>query len=127
MPRREDAEHLPRPPGQVVPGQPSPTHIGGVDDLDTPEHPNVHAAAIGSLCVDLSPPPGALRFPATARPAASAAPQPDVSPWCFPARMKHHAAHAAPALRLTWRILLAAAVLAALAAGLITTVVSAFG
>ncbi|MFB9407198.1 MULTISPECIES: hypothetical protein [Dactylosporangium] len=41
--------------------------------------------------------------------------------------MKHHAAHAAPALRLTWRILLAAAVLAALAAGLITTVVSAFG
>jgi hypothetical protein len=40
--------------------------------------------------------------------------------------MKHPPAHAAPALRLTWRIVLAAALVTALAAGLITTVLSAF-
>ena len=39
--------------------------------------------------------------------------------------MKHIATHAAPAIRLTWRIALAAALVTALAAGLITTVISA--
>ncbi|WP_426511481.1 hypothetical protein ACPPVO_13155 [Dactylosporangium sp. McL0621] len=39
--------------------------------------------------------------------------------------MKHTATHAAPAIRLTWRIALAAVLATALAAGLITTIISA--
>jgi hypothetical protein len=39
--------------------------------------------------------------------------------------MKRIPAHAGPAVRLTWRILLAAALVTALAAGLITTILSA--
>ncbi|WP_433085930.1 hypothetical protein ACQP1P_11850 [Dactylosporangium sp. CA-052675] len=39
--------------------------------------------------------------------------------------MKHTAARAGAAIRLTWRIALAAVLLTALAAGLITTIISA--
>jgi hypothetical protein len=39
--------------------------------------------------------------------------------------MKQTAAHAAPAIRLTWRIALAVVLVTALAGGLITTIISA--